>query len=72
MLGKLLVLKKFFGSGGDKKKKRIVYQNYGTFRNPDEYYFLPYSGKAKIILDLVKTLTPRIPPSGSTSNTNNQ
>ena len=46
-----------------KKRNQIVYQNYGTFRVPDEYYFLPYSGKAKIIYDVTRLLKIRRPPS---------
>lgn len=60
----IAVGKKLFGSK-KKKKKKIVYQNYGTFRVPDEYYFLPYSGKAKIIYDLANLIKTRVPPSSS-------
>ena len=47
------------GSGGDDNRWR--YRNYGTFRNPDQIYFLPYTGKAKIIFDVQNVLKTRIP-----------
>jgi hypothetical protein len=71
MLGKILIGKKLFG-GGKNNKRRVFYQNYGTFRAPDEYYFLPYSGKAKIVIDLLKVFSPRQSPSSTQSNTEQQ
>jgi hypothetical protein len=58
--------------GKKKNPFRVVYQNYGTFRVPDEYYFLPYSGKAKIVYDVTKLLKTRRPPSSAETNTEQQ
>ena len=54
-----MLLKKLFSRKDGGKKKRIIYRNYGTFRVPDEIYFIPYTGKAKIIFDLTKVLQSR-------------
>jgi len=58
-----------------KKKKnpfRVVYQNYGTFRVPDEYYFLPNTGKARLIYNITLLLQSRRPPSSTQTTTQQQ
>ena len=57
--------------GGKKKKKAAVYRNYGTFRLPDLYYNVPYTGKAKIIYDISKIIKTPVPP-GSNAGQQNQ
>ena len=54
------------GGGGNRRKP--VYVNYGTFRLPDDYYVATYTGKAKIIYDVVKVLKNRLPPTSSQTN----
>jgi len=54
-----LLAKKLFGRKRKKSPPQFVIRNYGSFRLPDELYFLPATGKAKIVLDLYKNLSSR-------------
>ena len=49
----------FKKGGSSKSRKRFVIRNYGSFRLPDQFYFLPATGKARIVIDLYKSLSPR-------------
>jgi hypothetical protein len=53
-------------------KKQILYQNRGTFRTRDQYYFITQTGKGKIVYDLIKTLRTRIPPSSQQAKNEQQ
>lgn len=44
------------GFGKKKRKSGPTYRNYGTLRDPDTITNLPYTGKAKIVIDLYKNL----------------
>lgn len=71
-LGIALIARKLFGGDNRNGKKRILYQNRGTFRNPDQYYFITQTGKGKIVYDLIKTLRTRIPPSSEQAKNEQQ